>query len=214
MKHTIITGTGRSGTSFVAKCFERLGYDLGGEWKPDVRAGLECPESVAANQEILSACVQYNFTPGRIGFPTCKDSALIAEQQRVRDALSAITHPIIKDPSCANTLDVWIHAGKVERVIFCLRDPLDAWISFQGTPFKDSPLHTYEMLLARIGYVTWACRYHGIRLEVVPWPDLADATDPGGQALVGELMSAGTISAFQASAVIRSVDADFQGEHS
>lgn len=210
MKHTIITGTGRSGTSFVAKCFQRLGFDLGGSWKPEVRAGLEAPESVAANQQIMAA-------DGGGIFPCCLRTSCILDQNwEIRVALDNIERPIIKDPSIANTLDVWIHADKVGRVIFCLRDPMEAWMSFQDTPFKDSPLHTYEMLLARIGYVVWACREHGIVYDTIRWPAMASENSGDFLRLTRVLMEIHNryddrlITVAQAGDIIRSVDADFR----
>jgi hypothetical protein len=51
----IITGPGRSGTSVIAQMYKELGFDPGGEWFEDVRAGLEDPEIVRLNEDILRA---------------------------------------------------------------------------------------------------------------------------------------------------------------
>ena len=45
----VITGPGRSGTSFLAALYRELGFDPGGRWESDVRAGLEHRDVVALN---------------------------------------------------------------------------------------------------------------------------------------------------------------------
>ena len=49
----IITGSGRSGTSFVARLYKELGFDPGGEWYPHSDSGLEELELVRLNELIL-----------------------------------------------------------------------------------------------------------------------------------------------------------------
>lgn len=51
----IITGPGRSGTSFIAQVYQGLGFDVGGEWVAEIHGGLEAPEIVQANEEIIEA---------------------------------------------------------------------------------------------------------------------------------------------------------------
>lgn len=51
----VITGPGRSGTSFLAKLYLELGFDPGGRWEPDVSAGLEDPRIVDTNLELARA---------------------------------------------------------------------------------------------------------------------------------------------------------------
>lgn len=51
----IITGPGRSGTSFLAKLYQELGFDPGGRWEPYHNAGLEHPQVVALNNRIALA---------------------------------------------------------------------------------------------------------------------------------------------------------------
>lgn len=45
----VVTGPGRSGTSFLARLYGELGFDPGGRWEPFVDAGHEHPEVVALN---------------------------------------------------------------------------------------------------------------------------------------------------------------------
>ena len=49
----LIIGPGRSGTSVLALLYKELGFDPGGVWREDTRSGLEDPEIVALNEEIL-----------------------------------------------------------------------------------------------------------------------------------------------------------------
>jgi hypothetical protein len=49
----VITGPGRSGTSFLASIATRLGYDVGGGWDEAMNAGLEALEIVALNDAII-----------------------------------------------------------------------------------------------------------------------------------------------------------------
>jgi hypothetical protein len=51
----VITGPGRSGTSFIARLYKELGFDPGGEWVAEIEGGLESPAIVAINEEIIEA---------------------------------------------------------------------------------------------------------------------------------------------------------------
>lgn len=51
----VITGPGRSGTSVLAQLYKELGFDPGGEWVTEIQGGLEPPDVVEANEEILEA---------------------------------------------------------------------------------------------------------------------------------------------------------------
>ncbi len=45
----VVTGPGRSGTSFLAALYRELGFDPGGRWESHIRAGLEHRDVVALN---------------------------------------------------------------------------------------------------------------------------------------------------------------------
>lgn len=51
----VITGPGRSGTSFLALLYRELGFDLKGSWTPRYRAGLEARAFQWTNTELTSA---------------------------------------------------------------------------------------------------------------------------------------------------------------
>lgn len=48
----VITGPGRSGTTALAALYQKLGFDPGGEFNPELRAGFEARDVVALNQKI------------------------------------------------------------------------------------------------------------------------------------------------------------------
>lgn len=49
----VITGPGRSGTSFVASLYKELGFDPGGPWRQRDNAGFEHSEFVDANEALM-----------------------------------------------------------------------------------------------------------------------------------------------------------------
>jgi hypothetical protein len=49
----IVTGLGRSGTSFLALVYRELGFDPGGEWYDDMNAGMEAKPVVDLNSRII-----------------------------------------------------------------------------------------------------------------------------------------------------------------
>jgi hypothetical protein len=51
----VLTGPGRSGTSLLALLYRELGFDPGGRWRDEVRAGLEDRRCVDLNQAVLDA---------------------------------------------------------------------------------------------------------------------------------------------------------------
>jgi len=48
----VITGPGRSGTSFIANLYQNLGFDPGGGWEDHKRAGLEERDIVKMNTKL------------------------------------------------------------------------------------------------------------------------------------------------------------------
>jgi hypothetical protein len=48
----VVTGPGRSGTSFLARLYSELGFDPGGRWEPAVSAGFEDREIVETNLQL------------------------------------------------------------------------------------------------------------------------------------------------------------------
>lgn len=48
----VITGPGRSGTTALAALYKEMGFDPGGEFHPELSAGLEAADVVALNQSV------------------------------------------------------------------------------------------------------------------------------------------------------------------
>jgi hypothetical protein len=68
----IITGPGRSGTSVLARLYQELGFDPGGNWNPDVRAGLEHGKFWRLNNEIATAAGITMLHPAKPAAPEPK----------------------------------------------------------------------------------------------------------------------------------------------
>ena len=51
----VITGPGRSGTTFLAMLYRELGFDPGGRWNPLVNAGMEANQFSEINNKLAAA---------------------------------------------------------------------------------------------------------------------------------------------------------------
>lgn len=99
----IITGIGRSGTSFICTIFKNLGHEMG-VWVESVNAGYESKHIGLHNKKILS---------GDYGGTSTEKEALL------RDSKNTF---IAKDPRFMFTLGHWIQAGAaIDSIIFCTR---------------------------------------------------------------------------------------------
>lgn len=100
----VITGVGRSGTSFIAELFHNSGIEDMGSYMPEIDAGYEHPDIVRINKRMIS-----DFW----GSDSDKEELI-----QVADSLK-----ICKDPRFMATLPRWVVAGaNIESVILCLRD--------------------------------------------------------------------------------------------
>ena len=100
----IITGLGRSGTSFIAEIIKACGIDVGGDYNKEIDAGFEHPDVTRFNKIILSG--DYWHT----------------EEQKKE--LSRISQDVLvaKDPRFVFTIGTWLLAGaKIDSVYFCAR---------------------------------------------------------------------------------------------
>jgi hypothetical protein len=137
----VITGPGRSGTSVIARLYQELGFDPGGIWHPEVNAGLEAPEVIAANTDI-GVDLGMSFLRPRLAVPAAIAPAsrlvprhlrqaayrMVARRRppqlldwtkfadtvdRYRDRLQSLAavREVVKDPRFCWTLPVWAAAG-------------------------------------------------------------------------------------------------------
>jgi hypothetical protein len=152
----IITGLGRSGTSFIAEIFQNLGYDMG-EYNPAVDAGFEHPEVTAINKAILNGD---GWNP-----------------YQMKELSQKIF--IAKDPRWIITLGLWTKSKcEIDSVIFCARDYDEILKStgntnagmmarFQGWDYY------YQIKIMRMldsGFLD-ICKRHDILLSIIWFPD-------------------------------------------
>lgn len=101
----VITGLGRSGTSFIAEIFHNLGYDMG-IYNPQIDAGYEHAQIVAHNSRIMTA---YPAPIIDADLQACAKEMVIA-----------------KDPRFMLALQAWVRAeADIEGVFLCQRDYQD-----------------------------------------------------------------------------------------
>jgi hypothetical protein len=107
----IVTGLGRSGTSFTAKVLSEAGARFMGEWfDENIKAGMEYPK-VAAINNLLRTGGAYSIDEAisKLGMP------------EIKSELSEGV--IVKDPKFVLTLDFWIKSGiNIEHIVYCSRD--------------------------------------------------------------------------------------------
>lgn len=104
----IITGTGRCGTSVLAKFCRAIGYDPGGEWYEQVKAGYEHPKVVAINQAIANNLVAGAFRP-----------------DDYRKPIESIEASVVKDPRFLghpSIISTWYEYRKDLSVLLLCRD--------------------------------------------------------------------------------------------
>ncbi len=99
----IITGFGRSGTSFISEIFQNAGYQMG-KYRKDVDAGFE-------NHNVC----QIN---AKLGF-----SAVLNNDLKSQMNIVAKNNKIVKDPRFSITLGSWVEADiNIEGIFWCHRD--------------------------------------------------------------------------------------------
>jgi hypothetical protein len=118
----VITGMGRSGTSVLAALCRRLGYDPGGTYTEGINAGLEDPDVVAANEDVLGG------TAGG----------------RSLGRIKRFHRRVIKDPrfilAGGAALRVWWEQRQDLRVVLAVRDPEEVVRSRQAHPHWFGPI--------------------------------------------------------------------------
>ena len=107
----MITGLGRSGTSFTAKVLSEAGANFKGDWYDEaIKAGMEYSDVVQINQLLRTGeAASFDESVRHAGVGDIKS--------KLRDGV------IIKDPKFMQTLDFWIESGiNIEHIIYCSRD--------------------------------------------------------------------------------------------
>lgn len=202
----VITGVGRSGTSFVAQVYRELGFDPGGKWLASVNAGFEDDEVVSAN-ELVAHDLGLLFLggprpapPGSAGggllaslkargrpaspdqFDTIEPSRLQPAVDRHRDQLRrvAASHPVVKDPRFCWTMPVWLLAGaSIDHVVLSTR-AMDAVIASRRAAghlrYRTEAAATNELIYA-LGVCFAALSEHDVPHSVVRFPHILDCPE-------------------------------------
>jgi len=116
----IITGTGRCGTSVLAKFCRAVGHDPGGEWYEPVKAGYEHPKVVAINQAIINNLEAGTFRP-----------------EDYRKLIESIQASVVKDPRFLghpSIISTWHEYRKDLCVLLLCRDADEIAASFDRHP--------------------------------------------------------------------------------
>jgi len=123
----VITGMGRSGTSVLAALCQRLGFDPGGAHVEGINAGLEDPDVVAVNAEILGLAAGTGAGGGRTS-----------------RRIGSFRRGVIKDPRFildgGAALRVWWQQRQDLRVLLTVRDPEEVVRSRQAHPHWFGPI--------------------------------------------------------------------------
>lgn len=120
----VITGPGRSGTTFLADLYRRLKFDPGGGWDKKIRAGREHHEVVEVN-DLLTKELKAPVGPPPTEPLGAQRWDLVSELadrhgERIREIAGSL--PVAKDPRFAWTLRVWLEAkAPIEHVVLTLR---------------------------------------------------------------------------------------------
>ena len=110
-KKLIITGFARSGTSLLAQFLNKIGYDTGGSWSPEINAGLE-DETF---QKIVTT-FQNN--------PLSEDLILFLEKEIKNVDKIVVKHPrLLVNPEL---LRIWTNIFPDTGILVTYREPLHA----------------------------------------------------------------------------------------
>ena len=202
----VITGVGRSGTSFLAQVYRELGFDPGGRWLPAVSAGYEDDEVVAAN-ELVAHDLGLLFLggprpmpPKRAGdgflaglrprrptsspehFDTIEPDRIGPVADRHQDRLQGVAanHVVVKDPRFCWTMPVWLQAGAaIEHVVLSTRT-MDAVIASRRLAghlrYRTEAAATNELIYA-LGVCLSAISEHEVPHSIVRFPHVLDCPE-------------------------------------
>ncbi len=171
----VITGSGRSGTSFAAECFQKAGFSVGGDWSARRRAGWENKVVVGINDKLMSVNT-FMDCEAAMNLP----KKTIEEIQAVGSVLK-----IVKDPRFNRTLEAWVHAGVIDKVIHMIRPVREVLAS--DLRINESASTTEETVLAVTGSITMACDIHKIPRVVIQYPEVIDKNNFQSKKLVFEI---------------------------
>jgi hypothetical protein len=146
----VITGTGRSGTSVMARHCHNMGYLVGGRWSEKVNAGMEEPVAYELNNELKE---------GRI-------------PDRAASIVKNFSRQVVKDPrfTCKHVLNYWASIRRDIRVLMLLRDTNKVIASRDSNPEWFKQKDTAEDLDRQIVDTYRTCGSLGIPVRTLEFP--------------------------------------------
>ena len=133
----LISGMHRSGSSLVARLFAAAGADMGDphtfyrpdQWNPE--GYFEQPDIHAINFPLI------NGPFGRLSYLHLPSEATILSRAEnladaISDAAKKYDHKVVKENRFSLTFRAWqLYGGNFERVLICLRDPIQVAMSLK-----------------------------------------------------------------------------------
>ena len=179
----VITGVGRSGTSFLARLYRELGFDPGGRWLPTMRAGYEDDEVVEANELVAHDLgVRFLAGPSPDRFDMIEPGRVASTVKRHGERLRTIAgeHVVVKDPRFCWTMPVWLQArAAIEHVVLSTRS-MDAVIASRRAAghlrFRTEAAAMNELVYA-IGVCMTAIADHDVPHTIVRFPHVLDCPE-------------------------------------
>lgn len=120
----VVTGPGRSGTSFLAELYRDLGFDPGGAWDKKINAGREQHEIVEVNSKIYSAFNAPDNPPPIDNFGAQRWDLVAALADEYGPLLHELASrfEVVKDPRFCWTLRIWLEAkAPIDHVVVSMR---------------------------------------------------------------------------------------------
>ena len=181
----VITGPGRSGTSFLADLYRNLGFDPGGGWDKKIRAGREQHEIVEVNSKIYSAFNAPDNPPPIENFGAQRWDLVgeLADEfgPVLRDLASRFD--VVKDPRFCWTLRVWLEAkAQVDHVVLSMRrlDEVQASAKLAGMAAKRTTEEANQArsdLVYRVGSLITTVADYDVAHTTLWFPDYLSDPD-------------------------------------
>lgn len=169
----IITGTGRSGTSLVAKVLYDVGYNVGAEDYDTTEppyAGMEAADVNRVNMAIIEDLLARGEP-----FPSAETASELAEEYA--DVMHEIEAGFPKDPRFARTVRVWHRIKSINFALVCVRDLhtvvqsayASETIRYSEGSFEDD----VALKAAELGYLIAGLEADNVSYSIVGFPQLA-----------------------------------------
>lgn len=167
MKRVLVTGTGHSGTTFVARLLMELGCDFGqrqgpADWTEGPHA-MEWPPLAKAADSLLDEM-------GRWPAPNLYQ-ALRPETKHTLSILIESLPPFIKNPTVGHTLRMWLELGlELDAIIYVHRDVQATAESIHKAVPSKSVGKWMERCYATLGRLAATAFDHQLKMAVVRYP--------------------------------------------